>query len=297
MFQPPAKTEKISDHIIGQIRDAILSGRFKPGDRLASEKELVADFGVSKASMREALRVLEAMGLVEIRKGISGGIFIAEVDMKTTINSIVNFLHFKSLSVKDITMVRYIMEPPVAQLAASRIGPGDISRLENMIEERPTDGQGLVMGEIDFHRYLARLSENPVLILIMDFIDNMLRDIKFQLDLGPEFYEQVKEAHVRILACLSRKDGVGARREIIKDVLEVGVHLARLSGSPAFHPEMLEGFDPTLQQGANPLGASELQKVIGEEGVARLKERGSLFQRVGSGELYLISFSDKGRSD
>ena len=105
MFQPAIKTEKISDHIIGQIRDVILSGRLKPGDRLASEKELVAQFGVSKASVREALRALEAMGLVEIRKGVSGGIFVAEVDMKTTINSIVNFLNFKSLSIKDMCIL------------------------------------------------------------------------------------------------------------------------------------------------------------------------------------------------
>ena len=89
MFKPSIKTEKVSSHIIEQIRDAILSGRLKPGDRLASERELIMQFQVSKATMREALRVLEVMGLIEIRKGVSGGVFIAEVEMSTTINSII----------------------------------------------------------------------------------------------------------------------------------------------------------------------------------------------------------------
>ena len=70
-------------------------------------------FGVSKATMREALRVLEAMGLLEIRKGISGGAFVAEVDMRTTVHSIMNFLHLQSVSVKEITMLRLFIEPPL----------------------------------------------------------------------------------------------------------------------------------------------------------------------------------------
>ena len=97
----------------------------------------MSEFGVSKATLREALRVLEGMGLVEIRKGIDGGVFIAEVDMKTTIHGILNFLHFKSVSIKDITMIRYLLEPPVTQIAASRIQPDDIVKLESMITESP----------------------------------------------------------------------------------------------------------------------------------------------------------------
>ncbi|MBU0988954.1 MAG: GntR family transcriptional regulator, partial [Proteobacteria bacterium] len=62
MFKTVNKSDKISDNIIAQIRDSILSGQLKPGDRLASEKELIEQFGVSKATMREALRVLEVMG-------------------------------------------------------------------------------------------------------------------------------------------------------------------------------------------------------------------------------------------
>jgi len=142
----------------------------------------MSEFGVSKATLREALRVLEGMGLVEIRKGIAGGVFIAEVDMKTTIHGIINFLHFREVSVKDITMIRYLLEPPVAQIAASRIQPEDIVKLESMIVEPPAVPQTIVSREIGFHRYLARMTGNPILILVMDFIDNILNDVKFRLD-------------------------------------------------------------------------------------------------------------------
>jgi GntR family transcriptional repressor for pyruvate dehydrogenase complex len=300
LFQIATRTQKISDQIIEQIRNSILSGQFKPGDKVASEKELMSEFGVSKATLREALRVLEGMGLVEIKKGISGGVFIAEVDMKTTIHGIINFLHFKTVSVKDITMIRYLLEPPVAQIAASRIQPEDIVKLENIITETPATSPAIVSREIGFHRYLARMTENPILILMMDFIDNILNDIKFQLDLGPEFYYQVAKAHQSILECLKQKDSIGARREIENDLLEVGNHLARVSGTQPFDPTMLFGEPPFLHPQQTSLDLSmkevllptDLQKIFGGEVSEKLHKHGVVFRKIGTGELYFIALRD-----
>ena len=307
MFKTANRTHKISDQIIEQIRNAILSGRFKPGDKVASEKELMTEFGVSKATLREALRVLEGMGLVEIRKGIAGGVFIAEVDMKTTIHGIINFLHFKTVSVKDITMIRYLLEPPVAQIAASRIQPEDIFKLESMIVEQPAVPHTIVSRELGFHRYLARMTENPILILVMDFIDNILNDVKFQLDPGAEFYHNVAKAHQAILECLKKRDGVGARKEIVHDLLEVGNHLATLSGTQPFHPTML--LDETLplrpQQTSIPLDRSlnevllskDLEQIFGEDLAGRLHKQGVVFRRIGTGELYFIALHHRGETN
>ena len=302
MFETASRTHKISDQIIEQIRNAILSGHFKPGDKVASEKELISEFGVSKATLREALRVLEGMGLVEIRKGIAGGVFIAEVDMKTTIHGIMNFLHFKTVSIKDITMIRYLLEPPVAQIAASRIQPEDIVKLESMITEDPAAPHTIVSKEIGFHRYLARMTENPILILMMDFIDNILDDIKSKLNLGVEFYHKVAKAHRAILECLKQKDEVGVRREIINDLLEVGNHLAKVSGTQPFDPSMLLGENLplsseqtsiSLERSLNEVPVSkDLQRIFGEELADRLHKQGVVFQRIGTGELYFISLDD-----
>lgn len=117
-------------------------------------------------------------------------------------------------------MIRYIMEAPVVEFAASRITPNDIDNPETMIEENLSEKVTDTSLGIGFHRYLARLSENPILILIMGFIDNILRDIKLKLNLGPEFFTEVKQAHRLILNCLIQKDSVGARREITKDIID-----------------------------------------------------------------------------
>jgi len=307
LFQIASRTHKISDQIIEQIRNAILSGRFKPGDKVASEKELMSEFGVSKATLREALRVLEGMGLVEIRKGIAGGVFIAEVDMRTTIHGIINFLHFKTVSIKDITMIRYLLEPPVAQIAASRIQPDDIVKLESLIIENPALPHTIVSREIGFHRYLARMTENPILILVMDFIDNILNDIKFQLDPGNEFYHKVAKAHQAILECLKEKDGVGARREIVNDLLEVGSDLARLSGAQPFDPRthLVENFPLDAYQTPLSLDRSlhevlpskDLEHLFGEDLAGRLHKQGVVFRRIGGGELYFIALNSQGGAD
>ena len=81
MFQS-AKPNKSSEHIIEQIRKAIFEGQLKPGDRLPPERELTQSFEVSKATLREALRSLEVLGFLEIRKGAAGGPFVTEVDMR-----------------------------------------------------------------------------------------------------------------------------------------------------------------------------------------------------------------------
>lgn len=289
MFEAAAKPEKVSDRIVEQIRDAVLSGRLKPGDRVASEKELFLQFGVSKATCREALRVLEAMGLVEIRKGMQGGVFIAEVDMKTTVHSIMNFLHFKAVSIHDITMLRFILEPSVAHVAAARLPVEQIHRLEQMIE-LGEDSDVEITKDIGFHRYLARLSDNPILILIMDFVDNLLRDVKCQLDLSAGFYNQIKQCHRRILDCLVRRDSVGARREIIRDILAVGDYMSDVTGTVRFDPGTL-GFDNEgLLPGAfagrpeglpgHYLGAEALDPTV--------LAKGMLFRQVGSGDLYML---------
>jgi len=262
----------------------------------------MSEFGVSKATLREALRVLEGMGLVEIKKGIAGGVFIAEVDMRTTIHGIMNFLHFREVSVKDITMIRYLLEPPVAQIAASRIQPEDIAKLESLIVEHPAVPQSIVSREIGFHRYLARMTGNPILILVMDFIDNILNDVKFRLDPGAEFYHKVAKAHQAILECLKQKDGVGARKAIVQDLLEVGNDLALLSGTKSFSPTMLPEENLPLPSQRTPLLldrplneilSTDLQRIFGEEVAGRLNEKGVVFRRIGTGELYFIALGSQ----
>jgi DNA-binding FadR family transcriptional regulator len=239
MFLPAEKKDKISDRVIDQIRDGILRGKFKAGEFLGSEKDLLADFGVSKASIREALRVLEVMGLVEIKTGASGGIYVAEVDEKATIYNIINILHHKSPSPKEITMIRYILEPIVARIAAEKINQKDIDKLKNIITGRIGFPKARHPSEIGFHRYLPRVTQSPLLITIMDFVDTILNNLKSKLNLETEFFEQIRQMHLKILGCLIQRDGEGAAKAIAHDVLEVGNYISDLTKTPRFDPSIL----------------------------------------------------------
>jgi GntR family transcriptional regulator, transcriptional repressor for pyruvate dehydrogenase complex len=285
MYKTVTKSEKVSDNIIAQIRDSILSGQLKPGDRLASEKELIEQFGVSKATMREALRVLEVMGLIEIRKGISGGAFVAEVDMRTTIHSIINFLHFHAVSIHEITMLRYIIEPTMAQMAAIRMTDRDEENLRQVVGEAISPGDSELSKEIGFHRYLARMAGNTISILIVDFIDNLLRSVKAKLNLGLEFYESVRDAHQVILECLIQKDPVAAGIAMRNDLLQVGRYLARIMGTRAFDPGEFQK-DWTISDLQLSL---DLNAQVVREGNPNLKQKGVFLRRVGDGTLYLVS--------
>jgi len=288
MFKTANKSEKVSDRIIAQIRDAILSGQLKPGDKLASEKELMTQFEVSKATMREALRVLEVIGLIEIRKGTAGGAFVAEVDMKTTIHSLINFIHFQPVSIREITMLRFLIEPTVARVAAAGITDEDVLNLKKIIGENVLSGRSELSKEIGFHRYLARMAGNTLLTLLIDFIDNLLEDIKGRLDLGSAFYTEVREAHQIILECLIQKDPVAAGIAMTNDLLHVGEAMCEADGGIPFDPKDLR----------QNISLSDLQ--LGLNGKARvvsgtdacLKEKGAFVKKIGSGNLCLFVGGD-----
>ena len=182
------KSNKISDHIVEQIREAIFEGRLKPGDKLPSEKKLMEDFKVSKATLREAMRSLEVLGFLEIKKGVSGGAFVTEVDMKTARDSFTNFLHFKNLSLNDLTEVRLLLESHIAEKAALTITEDDLNRLKKLIEECdyilkhdiPIESR---KNEIEFHRIIGSISGNPILMFILDFVERLRFFIGFRATL------------------------------------------------------------------------------------------------------------------
>ncbi len=220
------KSNKVSQHITEQIRNAIFDGRLKPGDKLPSEKVLIEKFKVSKATLREALRSLEVLGFLEIRKGVSGGAFVTEVDMTTARDSFTNFLLFKNLSLKDLSEVRLLLEPYIAEKATFSIKKEDLRRLEELIREsEKVVGNNVGFEsrkiEIEFHRIIASITGNPILMFILDFVENLLIDTKEILKPGKEFSGKVLRAHKRIYKGLLDKDTKKVYEEMVKHIREV----------------------------------------------------------------------------
>jgi GntR family transcriptional regulator, transcriptional repressor for pyruvate dehydrogenase complex len=228
-----AKTKKASEHIIGQIRNAIFEGQLHPGDRLPPEKELMESFKVSKATLREALRSLEMLGFLEIRKGASGGPFVTEVDLRKARDCFSNFLHFKNLSLENLSEVLLILEPHIAEKATLNITAEELDRLKKLNNEcdsllknnMPVE---LQRNKIEFHRIIGTAAGNPILIFILDFVINLLTDTKDILQPDKEVSRKDIDAHRRIYEALLNRDGKKAREEMIGHLQEMERDLAEI---------------------------------------------------------------------
>ena len=234
-FRSANRSTKISEKITEHIRKAIFDGRLKPGDKLPIERELIRQFGASKATIREALRSLEVLGFVRITKGVSGGAFVTEVDVKKVRNYFANFLLFKHLSVKNLTEVRLLLEPFVAEKVARIIKKDQLEQLGKMVEEFNSvlEKDNSHWGDIDFHQFhqiLAELSGNPILSFVVDFIENLMLDIRNSLGGGKSFSRKVQRSdpHRRIYDALVKGDPRKARAEMRKHVLQVDRNLLAL---------------------------------------------------------------------
>lgn len=228
-----AKTNKVSQNIVDQIRKAIFNGDLKPGDKLPSDKELMDNFGVSKGSLREALSSLEVLGLLEIRKGALGGAFVTEVDTKKAKEGFSNFFVFRDLSLKNLFDVRLILESHIAENAASLITDEDLQRLEQILREThdallndlPLDYR---KKEVAFHLIIANATQNPLLIFLMDYVESILLDAKEILNPDRDFSKTVLQAHERIYEALAARNANEARNAIVQDVRAVEEALLRI---------------------------------------------------------------------
>ena len=120
---------RISDNIVSQIKNAIFTGIYKPGDKLPPEKELIRLFNVSRVPLREALRSLEDMGLIAIKSGVAGGAFISQMGTKSVSDSLSNMIRLGKINIRDIWGFRLLIEPNICCMAAKYRSDWDLKQL------------------------------------------------------------------------------------------------------------------------------------------------------------------------
>jgi GntR family transcriptional repressor for pyruvate dehydrogenase complex len=228
----PVNSPKITDLIIEQIREAILSGEAKPSDKLPPERELVKRFNASRMAVREALKSLEAAGLLLIKPG--SGVFVAEADSKTMSDSLYSILRMQNTSLNEVTEARLIFEPHVARLAAERIAEEDIRLLEVNIEntaavlesELPATAEN-----IEFHSLIARSVHNTVIALTMHTLLDVARAMTQETsDNTRERFlisRQSQMQHKLILEAFRQKDAEKAHHLMFDHIIEIQADLKR----------------------------------------------------------------------
>src|SRR6059036_4083563 len=130
----PIKSTRIYQEIVRQVKAMIAEGRLKSGDQLPPERDLAEKFVVSRTSVREALRALESLGLIEIRPG--EGTFIREVSVEALIEPLALVMASQRGAIAELFEARRLLEPAIAALAAGRATPEELSEMERILEEQ-----------------------------------------------------------------------------------------------------------------------------------------------------------------
>jgi GntR family transcriptional regulator, transcriptional repressor for pyruvate dehydrogenase complex len=203
-------TGRISEEIVEQIKLAIRSGRLQPGDRLPAERELTERFGVSRVTVRDALRILESAGLVEIRVGARGGAFVRAPASSIVGEGIANLLMMSSLSPQEVTECRRIVEVGIVPLVCERATEEDLAVLEAICaESREAVRAGDYPVELSarFHVAFARAAHNGAVELLVESLRGpLLMSLMQAHERAPSMGTSGVREHVALVAAVRDRD-------------------------------------------------------------------------------------------
>lgn len=202
-----------SDYIVEQIYEALLRGELKPEQRLSSESELADTFGVSKLTVREAVRTLEQMGIIEVRKGGSGGLFVREADLASTVRQLESIMRIPHITVSDLTETRVALESYILLdlLPHKKIPETTLVRLKDNIalaEQYYKEGKNLerLRTNFEFHLMLATLTDNNMIIILHSLTCDMLIRFFRAARPSPEMFMKTLDYHREILGAIRDRE-------------------------------------------------------------------------------------------
>ena len=224
------KKKRIHEEIIAQIRQELEDGRLNPGDRLPSERELSERFQVSRASVREAIRALESMGLVTIKTGEGTYVATGSEVLLSPLTSII--LQQKDVLL-DIFEARKVIEPEIAALAAQRAGPEEILQMEEVLVDQArqiAQGDSGVEADTAFHSLLTQSTKNKVFLRLNDAVVDSLRETR---ERSLQIHGRAARSlagHQEILRAIRAKDSERARQAMLQHLTAIEQNVIKPSG-------------------------------------------------------------------
>ena len=209
----PIKSTRIYEEIVRQVKAMIAEGRLKAGDRLPPERDLAEKFVVSRTSVREALRALESLGLVEIRPG--EGTFVRQVSIDALVEPLALLMVSQREGIGELFEARRLLEPSLAALAATRATPEEIQEMERILEEQAKEigaGRTGLAQDAQFHSAIGAAAHNRAITRIAHAIMDLLTQSREESLNTPGRPTRSHEDHRRVLAAISRRDADGARK-------------------------------------------------------------------------------------
>jgi GntR family transcriptional regulator, transcriptional repressor for pyruvate dehydrogenase complex len=209
----PVQTRRTFEEAADQIAEKVRTGELRAGDRLPGERSLALQMEISRPTLREAVKVLVDAGVLEVRRGPGGGMYVATDVVPTEL--VRHSASLRLAEIKTVLEARRMLEPQVAQLAAERATEQDFEALERSIEAmrrlveggwHPRHEDRFLQLDVQFHLALARAAGNPAVETLMRMLFRQLeiaRDMAMHVPLVPEWTISI---HERTLAALRNGD-------------------------------------------------------------------------------------------
>ena len=224
----PIRRSRLYQDIVSQIEALLERGELRPGDQLPPERALAEQFQVSRASVREALRSLELLGVVETHAG--GGTFVRRTVPEDLARPLSNLIA-RGHTISDVIEVRGLIEPAIAAAAATRITGPELIELRTIVEaqaEKIAAGEPYAEEDTRFHELIGQGARNELLTTMLGVIWDVLRSSREQwLQTNQRAHASI-DAHRRILSALESHDADAARAAAAEHIHAVGEGILRL---------------------------------------------------------------------
>lgn len=226
----PALAGRAFHPLVERIRRDIFQRRLRPGDRLPHERAMAEAFGVGRSAVREALRVLEMQGLVRVRHGYQGGVFVAEPGAERFVEALGTWLRHDAVRVDELYQARLLVEPALARVAAERDGPTLARVLAANVEQaeacRAAGGSPFRLN-VEFHAILAMAGGNRVVNGIMRTVLDLLVERRAEAEpAAASLSDRAVGDHHDLLRAIGAGDGRLVEALMLS-------HLARVHAPPA----------------------------------------------------------------
>lgn len=223
-----AATVRPSSDIAGRLRGLIEAGRFGPGPKLPPERALAAELGVGRPALREAIKALCGLGILESRRG--SGTYLKSGPAAVEWKQLPAGLSAAQFSTFELLEVREILEPRAAWLAATRASQQQMLEIENArnrLEMRDRDWKVVARLDYELHASIFRGANNPALLLIYEFLmSRILGELEERLRFPPDL-QAMRNGHRAIVEAILKRQPDVAQTAMIDHLQSVGVNLIR----------------------------------------------------------------------
>ena len=221
------KKPPLSKEVETQIRASINTGIYKPGDKLPPERELVDQFQVSRVTVRDALRNLQNLGLISVKRGVNAGAYVSEPNPHPITQSIENLIEMKRVNFAHLIEIRLYIEPEVARAAARSHTSEDMERLTELLDRAETalkdSRKEARLINVGFHFEVAKIPGNALIVFLCQSITQVHSAMIIEMTqtrLERKAISKLISEHRRILDAIASKDPEGAFTSTRKHLVE-----------------------------------------------------------------------------